>query len=358
MLINTPCLNKVKSQNILTVRLPHGATMDSTHTSSLYIPELNKSASIAHIFPGMENHSLLSVGKLCNEGYAFTFRIDAVTIYNSQDVQILKGARDMDTGLWRINLRKEYQQHPHKVANNVYELRNTGALVNYLHKAMFIPTKSAMLQAVKNGHLIDWPGLTEQAINKHLKLEPASAMGHMNQRLQNIRSTSKKPVTSDIEDKYVTPAGSGNKTHLVYAVLIYQVQLYTDLTGKFPVRSSKDNWYVMVRYVFDCNYVKVVPMKSKCASERVNAYELIHQELTAKGLKHKLQTLDNEAYMALKTFSPQMTWSINLSRPIAIGAMPQTGKFSPSRNTLSQDWYQLTHISHCICGKLCYHKQR
>jgi hypothetical protein len=55
----------------------------------------------------------------------------------------------MDTGLWRISLRKEYQQHPHEVSNNVYELRNTGALVNHLRKAMFSPTKSALLQAVK-----------------------------------------------------------------------------------------------------------------------------------------------------------------------------------------------------------------
>jgi hypothetical protein len=122
-----------------------------------------------------------------------------------------------------------------------------------LHKAMFSPTKSALLQAVKNGHLITWPGLTEQAINKHLELTPAMDMEHMNQRRQNIRSTSKKPVTSDIEDESVTTAGSGNKTHLVYAVLVDQGKLYTDLTGKFPVRSSKGNWYVMVCYIFDCN---------------------------------------------------------------------------------------------------------
>jgi hypothetical protein len=47
----------------------------------------------------------------------------------------------------------------------VYELRNTGALIHYLHKALFSPTKAAMLQAVKNGHLITWPGLTKDAIN-------------------------------------------------------------------------------------------------------------------------------------------------------------------------------------------------
>jgi hypothetical protein len=43
-----------------------------------------------------------------------------------------------------------------------------------------------MLQAVKDGHLITWPGLMEDAINKHLKLTPATAMGHMIQRRQNI----------------------------------------------------------------------------------------------------------------------------------------------------------------------------
>jgi hypothetical protein len=189
----------------------------------------------------MANHSLLSVGKLCNEGYSITFKIDTATIYNPAGVQILRGARDLNTGLWRINLQQEHQQHSPEVANTVYELRNTGALVNYLYKAMFSPKKSALLEAVRNGHLITWPGLTEQAINEHLKMTPAIAMGHMNQRRQNIQSTSKDSITSDIEDESVTPAGLGSKTHLVSAFVIYQGQLYTDLTGKFPVRSSKGN---------------------------------------------------------------------------------------------------------------------
>jgi hypothetical protein len=132
------------------------------------------------------------------------------------------------------------------VSSNVYELINTGALVNYLHKSMFSPTKSALLRAVNYGHLIIWSGLTEQAINKHLKMMPATAMGHMNQLLQNIRSTSKVSITSNIEDEIVTPAGLGSKTHFVYAVVIDQGQLYTDITEIFPVRSRKGNWYVMI----------------------------------------------------------------------------------------------------------------
>jgi hypothetical protein len=167
-----------------------------------------------------------------------------------------------------------------------------------LHKALFSPTKSALLQAVKDGHLITWPGLTEDAIHKYLKLTPSTAMGHMNQRRQNISSTSKTPIA----DAPTADTDLGTKTHLVYAVLVDQGQLYTDLTGKFQVRSSKGNSYVMVCYVYECNYVKVIPMKSWSTSEWVRAYDTVHQELTVKGFKPKLQTLNNEASAALNFF--------------------------------------------------------
>jgi hypothetical protein len=229
--------------------LPNGATMESSHTDELDIPKLNATASKSHVFPGMANHSLLSVGKLCNEGYIVTFKNTLVTVCNSQKSQIQSGPRDLDTGLWRINLRQDNQQIHQPIANNVYDLRNTGALVHYLHKALFITTKSALSQAVKDGHLIIWPSLTEDAIHKHLKLTPATAMGHMNQRRQNIRSTSKTPIA----DAPPADTDLGTKTHLVYAVLVDQGQLYTDLTGKSSVRSSKGNSYVMICYVYECN---------------------------------------------------------------------------------------------------------
>jgi hypothetical protein len=86
-----------------------------------------------------------------------------------------------------------------------------------------------MLQAVKDGHLITWPGLTKDTTNNHLKLTPATAMVHMNQRLQNIRLTSK----ASTEKQQPPDTDLGTKTHLVYAVLVDEGQLYTDLTGKF-----------------------------------------------------------------------------------------------------------------------------
>jgi hypothetical protein len=246
-------LNNVKYQTPLTVRLPNRVAIESSHTAELNIPELSAAVSVAHVFPGMANHSLLSVRQLCNEGYIVTFKNASVTICDPKEFQILSGARDLYTGLWRINLKKDDQQVQQAVSNNVYELHNTGALVHYLHKALFSPTKYALLQAVKNGHLVTWPGLTEEAIHKHLKLTPATDMGNINQTRQNIRSNSKTPV----DEVPKTDTNLGIKTHLVYAVLVDQGQLYIDLTGKFPVRSSKVNSYVMVCYIYDCKYVKV-----------------------------------------------------------------------------------------------------
>jgi hypothetical protein len=154
-----------------------------------------------------------------------------------------------------------------------------------------------MLQAVKDGHIITWPGLTEDAINKRLKLMPATAMGHMTQRSQNIRSTSKNPV----EKKPTPDTDLGTKTHLMYSVVVDQGQLCTDLSGKFLVRSRRGNSYFMLFYVYDCNYVKVIPMKSRSASESVKSCDTIHQELTVEGFNPQHQTLDNEASSTLKT---------------------------------------------------------
>jgi hypothetical protein len=130
--------------------------MKSMYTSTLDIPQLSKSTKASHILPAMENNSLLSVGQLCDEGYFVLFSRDEVKILDEKQKNIMKGNRDCATGLWRINLFhkkpdcniSQNQPQIHS-ANNVYALRNTGALVNYLHKAMFSCTKSALVNAVK-----------------------------------------------------------------------------------------------------------------------------------------------------------------------------------------------------------------
>jgi hypothetical protein len=232
----------------------------------------------------------------------------------------MKGSRDHATGLWRINVlqtnptctisQPPYQPH---AANNVYSLRNSGALVNYLHKAMFSCTKSSLVHAIKRGHLTTWPGLTVEAVNKHLKLTPATAMGHMSQRRQNTRSTKPKLIAQDDED--ITPLGSEEKTHLVCAVVLDHGQVCTDLTGAFPTQSSKGNNGLMICYSYDANYIRPIAMKSKSGAEWVRAFGVLFDEMTAKGFKPKLQTMDNEASAALKNYFTEKEMSFQLVPP-------------------------------------------
>jgi hypothetical protein len=58
----------------------------------------------------------------------------------------------------------------------------------------------------------------------------------------------------------------------------------------------------MLCYIYDCNYIKVVPINSRSALEWVKAYDSIHQELTVKVFKPKLKDLDNKASTALKSY--------------------------------------------------------
>jgi hypothetical protein len=177
----------------------------------------------------MANHSLLSVGQLCNEGYIVTFKNASVTIFDAQEFQIMSSARYLDTILWRINLRKDNQHLQQSLANNFYELRNTGALVHYLHKALFSPTKSALLQAVKNGHLITLPRLTEEAINKYLKLTPAKAVGHIVKLLPLLQP----PIRSCTDTRTNTSAQRATQIRSVLA-RVYAVSIQNQITATVP----------------------------------------------------------------------------------------------------------------------------
>jgi hypothetical protein len=75
-------------------------------------------------------------------------------------------------------------------------------------------------------------------------------------------------------------------------------------------------------------------MKSISASEWINAYYHIHQELTSKGFKPKLQTLENEASAALKSFST----ANELVPPHCIGATPLKGPFALSKKQFVVGW--------------------
>jgi hypothetical protein len=104
------------------------------------------------------------------------------------------------------------------------------------------------------------------------------------------------------KDEDIKPFGSSENTQSVFAVVLDQGQIYTDLTGSFPTRSSKGNKNLMICYSYDANYISPIAMKSKSRAEWVNAFGVVFEKMTEKGFKPKLQTMDNEASAALKNY--------------------------------------------------------
>ena len=79
---------------------------------------------------------------------------------------------------------------------NAYVMTSKEALIRYLHQCLFSPTKKTLVKAIENNQLTTWPGLTAEAVRKHLPdSAPAADKGHMKRQHKGIRYTTKIPLT-------------------------------------------------------------------------------------------------------------------------------------------------------------------
>jgi hypothetical protein len=90
---NAPCL---------TVRLPNNATIKSSGTGTLCLPELNEAANKINTFNNL-NENLMSVGQLCDAGYDVQFDKDKAIVNNKENI-IFTAPRYHKNGLWRAPL--------------------------------------------------------------------------------------------------------------------------------------------------------------------------------------------------------------------------------------------------------------
>jgi hypothetical protein len=101
------------------------------------------------------------------------------------------GARDPQSGLWRVNLRNA-KPAIQSTCNHAHDTSNQKELINYLHALCFSPVKSTWTAAIKKGNFTSWPGLTERAVEKHLSKSSATLKSHLHQKRMNARSTNIK----------------------------------------------------------------------------------------------------------------------------------------------------------------------
>jgi hypothetical protein len=182
------------------------------------------------------------------------------------------GARDPQSGLWRVNLRNA-KTAIQSTCNHAHDTSNQKELINYLPVACFSPVKSTWIAAIKNGNFTSWPGLTERAVGKHVSKSSAKLKGHLNQQRMNTRSTKIKE-----ERNMVTTEGDldyGIKTNCIYAATMDAGQIYTAQNGRFPVISRKGNKYIMVLYEYDGNAILAEPIIKRTAPELLRAFQVM-----------------------------------------------------------------------------------
>jgi hypothetical protein len=71
----------------------------------------------------------------------------------------------------------------------------------------------------------------------------------------------------------------------------------------------------MILYDYDSNAILAQPIKDRTASELLKAFQIMEQELVARGLTPKLMRLDNEASKLLKMYLHQQDITFQLVSP-------------------------------------------
>jgi hypothetical protein len=305
-----PCSNKQEAHVLLSVNMPNGTMIQSSHTCDLLLADLPPQARKAHILPGLVHNSLILVGQLCDNGCNITFTQEQVTVLKNGKC-VMYGSRDPRSCLWRVDLKHRFETKQVQ-CNHAHDSINQKDLINYLHAACFSPPKSTWITAIKNGHFTSWPGLTEHAVEKYLSKSTSTTKGHLNQQRQNARTTKVKDPKVIMAEPDLD---QGIKTEYVYAATIDAGQIYTDQTGRFPVVSSKGNKYIMILYDYESNAILAQTIKDRTAPELLRAFQVMEQELVARGLKPKLMKLDNEASKLLKTYLHQQNITFQVVPP-------------------------------------------
>eukprot|EP00970_Alexandrium_tamarense_P017799 scaffold11398_cov137-Alexandrium_tamarense.AAC.1 len=333
----------------LTITLPDGQCIHSTHTCNLDIPWLPPAATKAHIVPGLAHTSLISIKQLCDNGCRVIYDDMACRVYYQHQL-VWIGQQEPTMGLWILPLQpnrpnasnmtayqQQYEAANLELANNAYTMTSKSELIKFLHQCAFSPTIPTWIKAIDNGQFSSWPGLTSAAVRKYLPPSPATDKGHMKRLRQNIRSTRPKqhsPSTT-AEDNMANrlkqliseeldanpPAEKmeeGNGTNVFcFAAIADKIEgtVYVDNTGRFPVRSLEGHLYLFILYDYGSNAILVEALKTMESKEFIAAFQKKISYLTQRGFKPRFNVIDNIVSKAVQSFLEEHQIGMQIVEP-------------------------------------------
>lgn len=156
-------------------------------------------------------------------------------------------------------------------------------------------------------------------------------MGHMKQVQSGVcskRTKSKrgypklsdgaKEINAAAEDAMATSIQEANNedTHYVFMTTADSKGLVcNDQTGMFPRISNRGMKYVCIFYIYDANFIKSLPIKSREKKELLRTYQEVYSFCQEHGFKPKLHKLDNETSKDVEAFIASQQADIQYTPP-------------------------------------------
>ena len=311
-----------------TVQQPDSTALQASGQGLIPLsPHLSDTGQHALILPALQSSSLVSLGQLCDDDCTVILDKHKLHAFKGKH-HVLEGTRNPNDGLWDIPIPNQHnltthavppiQTHPppdQKVSVIIKRKETHTDLMKYLHACCFSPVSSTWIKAITNNNFTTWPGLTADLVRKHLPKSTATVQGHLHRECQHLQSTrpqikqedtptasttqqQEQVPTEDLQDFFPESPSPNIKTNEVVYAIVDKTRYtlgYQDLTGRFPVRSSQGNEYILVGYHYDANYIMGVPLKNRTAKEITAGWSKLHAEFSQAGTAPDIWVLDNES---------------------------------------------------------------
>jgi len=234
---------------------------------------------------------------------------------DSANKVLLQGIRNSHDGLWDIplspdTLPRSVPSPPDQpllspLANVVLRYsKKPSELAAFLHAAAGCPSKSTFLAAIKKGNFTTWPGLTTDLISKHLLPSIPHLKGHLKQEQKNVQSTKviSSPALPLIKTEPEPPVQQESPVHECFLTLIdrHPGVTYSDLAGRYPIKSGRGNQYIVVCNDYDSNSILATPTKTRQGNVLKDTILSMLQTLNLAGHPPTIHIMDNEASNSLK----------------------------------------------------------
>lgn len=362
---SAPVDNKRVAQQPLTISLPDGTKVKSTHECDITIPGL-PTVLTGHIVPSLTVASLIGIRVLCKAGCTVTFnKSHCDVIYNG--IVIARGYKNPSTDLWTLPINSNSTVIDKQVKDTTAEeviafthsVNHRANQVKFAHQSLGSPKISKLLKAVRRGYLKGCPNISETLITKYLNPSPATAKGHMKRPRYGIKSTTPKqapaivvvspivsppivmppiviphivmpPQVAPPQNVILPPMHNTNGPNVieddgdtslanVFCFGAFADKntgvMYHDMTGLFPFMSLDGYICYLIMYHYESNSILATPIDGMDDMTIYEAYKKNFEMLEKKGFKVKLNVMDNQATKNIMKFLDEKGCKTQLVEP-------------------------------------------